>query len=74
MKEFVAQIVDLYDCLLYQKMSEESGDITVSKSIIQYKTPWTIYGIDWCSYDSSFNRQRVLLSSYKQSYSNSIQV
>lgn len=55
-------------------MSDQKDDVKSQTSIISYTAPWTIYGMDWCDYDVSFQRQRILLSSYKPDYSNGIQV
>ena len=55
-------------------MTETDENSIPSRSIVQYKAPWTIYGMDWCDYDDFFKRQRILISSYKQTFSNCIQV
>lgn len=45
-----------------------------NQSVISYDSPWKVYSIDWCNYGKQNDCQRLLLSSYKEDYSNVIQV
>lgn len=55
-------------------MIDTTGETPPTKSVVNYTTPWDIYGIDWCEYDKEENIQRLLISSYKYDYSNKLQV
>ena len=45
-----------------------------NQSVISYDSPWKVYSIDWCNYGKQNDCQLLLLSSYKEDYSNVIQV
>ena len=45
-----------------------------TQSVINYESPWRVYSIDWCNYGKQNDCQRLLLSSYKEDYSNVVQV
>ena len=49
----------------------QSPDI---QTVVSYDAPWNIYGIDWCNYGEQSYSQRLLLSSFREDYSNAIQV
>ena len=49
----------------------QSPDI---QTVVSYDAPWNIYGIDWCNYGEQSDSQRLLLSSFREDYSNAIQV
>ena len=55
-------------------MSSNEDQSSCEKSIITYDTQWPVYGLSWCTYDTSDNDQRLLLSSFRPDYKNYIQV
>ncbi|KAM7453924.1 hypothetical protein BLSTO_05325 [Blastocystis sp. subtype 1] len=55
-------------------MIDTTGETPPTKSVVNYTTPWDIYGIDWCEYDKEESIQRLLISSYKYDYCNKLQV
>ena len=55
-------------------MSPNAGGDDNNKSILTYDTEWPVYGMSWCGYDNAPDKQRILISSFREDYKNYIQV
>ena len=55
-------------------MSTNAGADDSNKSILTYDTKWPVYGMSWCGYDNGADKQRILISSFREDYQNYIQV
>lgn len=73
-KPYLPSFYDQACTYVMQKIIMSNPSTDNATCTARYERPWEIYSVDWCNYGREQYSQRLLISSFKESYSNIIEV